>query len=74
MLTYISSMTKKEYRLVKTFVTLRGGKRAEVFYFIADDVPLKKGTYFANDLPKQFKIVELSNGKPIVQKNIEKWQ
>lgn len=74
MLTYYSKKNGLAYRLVKTAITLRGGKRAEVFYFIASDKPLRKGTYFANELPKQFKIVELSDGKPIVQKNIKKWQ
>jgi hypothetical protein len=59
------------YALVKATVLLRGGKKADVFYFKAEDIPLKKGTSYANSLPKQFEIVEAKSGHPLVKKKIE---
>lgn len=61
---------KKIYKLCETSVILRGGKEAKVYYFIGEELEPKKGTHYANDLPKGFEIVEApKSGKPLVKKS-----
>lgn len=66
---YIAT-NKREYKLCKAKIILRGGKEAEVFYFIGPNQLPKKGSHYANDLPKGFEIVEApKSGKPLVKKS-----
>lgn len=68
MYTYIST-NKREYKLCKSKIILRGGKEAEVYYFIGPDQLLKKGTRYANEIPKGFEIKEARSGHPLVVKS-----
>lgn len=68
MYTYIAT-NKREYKLCKTSVMLRGGKEAEVYYFIGPDQIPRKGTRYANDMPKGFEIREAKSGHPLVVKS-----
>lgn len=68
MFRYISSKNKQIYKLVKAPITLRGGKETFVYYFTSEEIPLKKGTYLADNLPDGFEIYETTNGKPLVRK------
>lgn len=69
MYTYIST-NKREYKLCKSKIILRGGKEAEVFYFIGPNQLPKKGTYYANGIPKGFEVKEAPrSGHPLVVKS-----
>lgn len=68
MYTYIAT-NKREYKLCKTKIMLRGGKYADVFYFIGPDQIPRKGTYYANEMPKGFEIKEAKSGHPLVVKS-----
>ena len=68
MCTYIAT-NKREYKLCKSKIILRGGKEAEVYYFIGPDQLLKKGTRYANEMPKGFEIKETRSGHPLVVKS-----
>ena len=65
---YIAT-NKREYKLCKSKIILRGGKEAEVYYFIGPDQLLKKGTRYANEIPKGFEIKEARSGHPLVVKS-----
>ena len=67
MYTYIAT-NKREYKLCKSKIILRGGKEAEVYYFIGPDQIPRKGTRYANDMPKGFEIREAKSGHPLVVK------
>lgn len=57
------------YKLCEASVMLRGGREAKVYYFIGEDIEPRKGSRYANDLPKGFEIVEApKSGKPLVKK------
>ena len=64
---YIAT-NKREYKLCKAKIILRGGKESTVFYFIGPDQILKKGVYYANDMPKGYEIKESRSGYPLVVK------
>lgn len=64
---YISTK-KREYKLCKSKIILRGGKEAEVFYFIGPNQLPRKGTHYANDMPRGFEIKEAKSGHPLVVK------
>lgn len=68
MYTYIAT-NKREYKLCKSKIILRGGKEAEVYYFIGPDQLLKKGTRYADEIPKGFEIKEARSGHPLVVKS-----
>ena len=58
------------YKLCEASITLRGGQEAKVYYFIGENIEPKKGSHYANDLPKGFEIVEApKSGKPLVKKS-----
>lgn len=68
MYTYIAT-NKREYKLCKSKIILRGGKEAEVYYFIGHNQLLKKGTRYANEMPNGFEIKEARSGHPLVVKS-----
>ena len=65
---YIAT-NKREYKLCKSKIILRGGKEAEVFYFIGPDQLPRTGTYYANEMPEGFEIKEAKSGHPLVVKS-----
>lgn len=65
---YIAT-NKREYKLCKSKIILRGGKEAEVFYFIGPDQLPRKGVHYANEMPKGFEIKEAKSGHPLVVKS-----
>lgn len=69
MYTYIST-NKREYKLCKSKIILRGGKETEVYYFIGPNQLPKKGTRYANEMPKGFEVKEAPrSGHPLVVKS-----
>lgn len=67
MFRYIGT-NKITYVLIKQPVILRGGKEALVYCFKEEQMPLAKGTGYADCLPDGFEIVEAKSGKPLVKK------
>ena len=70
MFTYTNGNGLK-YNLCKSYVIVRGGGKVPVYYFMRDDIKnLKKGVYYANELPDGYYILEApKSGKPLVKKS-----
>lgn len=68
MYTYIAT-NKREYKLCKAKIMLRGGKYATVYYFIGPLQIPRKGATYAKDMPKGFEIKEAKSGHPLVVKS-----
>ena len=66
---YISTK-KREYKLCKSKIMLRGGKYTTVYFFIGPDQLPRKGVHYADEMPKGFEIKEAPrSGHPLVVKS-----
>lgn len=67
---YTSKKTGYTYELAESTVTLRGGKKANIQYFVHPGLPPKKGRKYADKLKKGFVIKENNSGFPMVVKEV----
>ena len=60
----------RRYKLIENSVIVRGGKKAKVYYFVAEDVPRRRSGKEIDRLPEGFEIKESprAGNHPIVSK------
>ena len=64
----------KRYKLIQNTVTVKGGKKCKVYYFVAEEATnLSKGSKEIDKLPEGYKITELgrAGNHPILSRIVE---